>query len=294
MGVCPCRLFGVGTLLNNLASALPLVRWLGIYSIAKLRPCLSEASPPSISIIIPARNERGNIESALKRIPRFQGAKVEIILVEGHSSDGTWQEIQRCLTLAPRHCSVKAYQQLGQGKGDAVRLGFEHASHDLLTILDADLSTPPELLEQFYAAYCLGMGDFINRNRLVYPIEGHAMRPLNHLGNLFFARALSKVLEVSLGDTLCGTKLFARHDYARFKKWREKFGDFDPFGDFELLFPAAVLGLGIVDVPLHYRDRRYGSTNIHRFRHGAMLLRMVVFGFFRVLLRFDSMKRTGI
>ncbi len=177
---------------------------------------------------------------------------------------------------------MRAFQQTGQGKSDAVRLGFQRARGDLMTILDADLTMPPELLHRFYDAWCDGRADFVNGSRLTYPMEGEAMRFLNRLGNLFFARAVSAVLDARLGDTLCGTKLLARVDYERMVRWRSDFGDFDPFGDFELLFPAAVLGLGTVDVPIAYRARTYGSTNILRFRHGLMLLKMTLIGLFRV------------
>jgi glycosyltransferase involved in cell wall biosynthesis len=163
-----------------------------------------------------------------------------------------------------------------------VRLGFAHATQPLLTILDADLTMPPEMLTRFYDAYNRGLGDFINGSRLVYPYEGEAMRPLNKLGNVFFAKTLSWVLDTRLGDSLCGTKLLARHDYDRIVAWRRDFGDFDPFGDFELLFPASVLAFGIVDIPVRYLARTYGSTNIRRFRDGFELLRMTAIGLFRI------------
>ncbi|HEY6988746.1 MAG TPA: glycosyltransferase, partial [Bryobacteraceae bacterium] len=172
----------------------------------------------------------------------------------------------------------------GKGKADAVRLGFSRATQQVVTILDADLTMPPEMLGRFYDAYCQGLADFVNGSRLVYPMEGEAMRPLNHLGNIFFAKSLSWVLDTRLGDCLCGTKLLARHDYERIVRWRKDFGDFDPFGDFELIFPAVALGLGIVDVPVRYLARTYGSTNIRRFRHGLELLRMVSIGFLRIKL----------
>jgi glycosyltransferase involved in cell wall biosynthesis len=168
---------------------------------------------------------------------------------------------------------------------DASRLGLLEAKYDIVTILDADLTMPPEMLGRFYSAYCEGHTDFVNGNRLVYPMEGEAMRFLNRLGNVFFAKAVSYVLSVRLGDTLCGTKMFSKSDYIRFCKWRSDFGDFDPFGDFELLFPAAIMGVGIVDIPVAYKDRTYGSTNISRFRHGLMLLKMVAIGFFRIKVR---------
>ena len=279
----PFRLLGLGDLINRLMPAVPLLRWFGAAAVVVLRPTAT-TSQPSLSIVIPCRNERGNIEAALTRLPAFP-APVEVIFVEGHSTDGTWEEVQRVVAQQGarfRRFNISAYQQTGKGKSDAVRLGFAKATHDLVTILDADLTMPPEMLPRFYNAYCAGLADFINGTRLVYPMEGEAMRFLNRLGNVFFAKALSFVLDAHLTDSLCGTKLLRRDDYARMVRWREDFGDVDPFGDFELLFPAAILGLGIIDVPVYYRARQYGATNIHRFRHGFMLLRMTLIGLFRV------------
>jgi hypothetical protein len=268
----------VSSLVNRVMPTVPLLRWLGLVNVIVMRPILAEERRPSLSVIVPARNERGNIEAALERLPDL-GADVEVLFVEGHSTDGTWQEIER---VAARHPNVRALRQTGRGKSDAVRLGFAEARGELLTILDADLTMPPEKLASFYEAYVGGRGDFVNGSRLVYPMEGAAMRFLNHLGNIFFAKALSSVLDMRVGDSLCGTKLVARHDYERFVRWRQSFGEFDPFGDFELLFPAAVLGIGSIDVPVHYRARTYGTTQIRRFRDGLALLRMVVTGFFDI------------
>lgn len=282
IGFCPFRLFGLGAVINWLLAMVPLLRWLALVSVVTLRPVKAETRKPSLTIVIPARNEKGNIEAALQRMPDLGGAELDVIFVEGHSKDGTWEEIQRVLPLYADRFSVRAFQQTGKGKSDAVRLGFAHATGDLLTILDADLTMPPELLHRFYDAWCEGEADFVNGSRLVYPMEGEAMRFLNRLGNTFFARAVSAVLDTRLGDTLCGTKLVTRVDYERMIRWRSDFGDFDPFGDFELLFPAAILGLGTVDVPIAYRARTYGSTNIQRFRHGLMLLKMTSIGLLRV------------
>lgn len=278
----PFSLGGVGGWINGLLSATPVLRWFGFAEVLILRPVAPTEKWPSLSIVIPARNEKGNIENALKRIPRIGEAKIEVIFVEGHSSDGTWEEIQRVVEAWKDRFTLQAHRQTGKGKSDAVRLGFSKATGDLLTILDADLTMPPELLPRFYDAWRSGLGDFINGNRLVYPMEGEAMRFLNHLGNLFFARALSFVLDTPLGDSLCGTKLMSRSDYSRMTQWRRDFGDFDPFGDFEIIFPACTLGLGVVDMPIRYLARTYGSTNIHRFRHGLVLLRMTLVGFFRI------------
>ena len=280
----PWHFFGLGSLLNIVMPAVPGLRWLSLVTVAVLRPRISAIRErPSLSIVIPARNERGNIEDALRRMPNF-GADTEAIFVEGHSSDGTWEEIQRVTALWDGRSGlrVRALQQVGKGKADAVRLGFSKATGDVLTILDADLTMPPEKLTRFYEAYCQGAADFVNGTRLVYPMEGEAMRFLNRLGNVFFAKLLSFVLDVRLGDSLCGTKLVSRRDYERFVRWRSDFGDFDPFGDFELLFPAAVLGTGIIDIPVYYRARTYGTTNIRRFRDGAILFRMSMTGLLRI------------
>lgn len=279
----PFRLLGLGDVINKILPAIPLLRSFSFTSVVVVRPVIPEGEPVSVSIVIPARNERGNIAAALERMPAL-GGPAEIIFVEGHSSDGTWEEIERVRNAYTGPCTIKSMQQTGKGKADAVRLGFAHATGDLLTILDADLTMPPELLPRFVNAWREARADFINGSRIVYSMEGEAMRFLNRLGNVFFAKALSSVLGVRLGDVLCGTKLMARHDYARMVKWRGDFGDFDPFGDFELLFPAAILGIGTVDVPIRYRARTYGSTNINRFRHGMMLLKMTMVGFFRIKL----------
>jgi hypothetical protein len=275
---CPWPLLGLGTLANRLLPAVPLVRWLGLVTIAVLRPVVDERPrTPSLSVIVPARNERGNIAAVIERLPAL-GGDLEVIFVEGHSTDGTWDEIGRVLHEQSGPIRVRALRQTGTGKADAVRLGLEHATGELVAILDADLTMPPEQLGRFYDAYRAGLADFVNGSRLVYPMEGAAMRFLNLLGNVFFAKTLSFLLDTRLGDSLCGTKLFARHDWARFRSWTRGFGDYDPFGDFELLFPAAVLGLGIIDVPIRYRQRTYGTTNIRRFRDGLRLVRMTLRG----------------
>ncbi|MEO8680327.1 MAG: glycosyltransferase family 2 protein [Vicinamibacterales bacterium] len=281
VGYCPFELLGLGNAVNRVMPAIPFFRWFGVAALVILRPVYASHPPPSLSIVIPCRNERGNIEAALQRLPAMAGP-VEVIFVEGHSTDGTWEEVQRVIAKYGDRFTLCACQQTGKGKSDAVRLGFSMATGELLTILDADLTMPPELLPRFYNAYCSGLGDFINGTRLVYPMEGEAMRFLNRLGNIFFAKALAFVLDADLNDSLCGTKLMRRDDYARMVRWRGDFGDVDPFGDFELLFPASILALGMVDVPVFYRARVYGSTNIHRFRHGLMLLRMTLIGLFRI------------
>src|SRR5258708_4215557 len=269
---CPWRMLGLGNVINRILPLVPLARWFSLTYIVILRP-LGRPSRPGISCVIPARNERGNIENALKRFPSL-GCETEIIFVEGHSNDGTWEEIQRVAALYGGRFQIQAFQQTAKGKADAPSTWFARGAQPLLAILDADLTMPPEMLGRFYAADCQGFGDFINGSRLVYPMEGDAMRFLNRLGNIFFATMLSGILDVRIGDSLCGTKLVKRSDYQRMEAWRRDFGDFDPFGDFELIYPATCSGLGIVDIPIRYLARTYGETTIQRFRHGLLLLKM--------------------
>lgn len=226
----------------------------------------------SVSVIVPARNEAGNILEIFERVPQM-GSFTELIFVEGHSHDNTFETIQKTQPLFNYPCQI--FQQSGVGKGDAVRLGFQKARGDILMILDADLTVPPEDLPRFYDAITQGNGDFINGVRLVYPMEKEAMRFLNFLGNKFFSMAFSWLLGQSIKDTLCGTKVIWKTDYEKIAQNRSYFGDFDPFGDFDLIFGAAKLTLKIIDIPIRYRERRYGTTNIQRWKHGLLLLRML-------------------
>jgi SAM-dependent methyltransferase len=271
----------IATLLNRFAVILPGINRLCLaqYVIARVRG-LQASQTYSVSVVIPCRNEMGNIEAAVTRIPAF-GPHQEIIFVDGHSTDGTVEEIERIIKTYP-HKDIKLFIQDGKGKGDAVRKGFAHANGDLLMILDADLTMPPEDLPKFYDAIAHGKGEFINGSRLVYPMEQKAMRLLNLIGNKFFSMAFTWLLGERIKDTLCGTKVLFRRDYERIAANRWYFGDFDPFGDFDLLFGASKLNLKILEVPIRYQERTYGTTNINRFQHGWLLLKMTVYGFFRL------------
>lgn len=281
-GFLPAAFGEVGALVNRLFPGLPVIREMAVTSVITLRPIIAETRKPSLTVLVPARNEQGNIAAALERLPDLEGGRLEVIFIEGNSTDDTWGEIRRQMAAYRGPAVVKAFQQTGRGKNDAVRLGFREATGDLVTILDADLTMPPEQLGRFYHAWCEGLGDFVNGNRLVYPMENEAMRFLNWLGNLFFARLLSFVLEIRLGDSLCGTKLMHLSDVRRLEHWRREFGEFDPFGDFDILFFAAQGGLGVVEVPIPYRARTYGETNISRFRDGWELLKMSAIGYLRL------------
>ena len=262
-----------------------LVRLWPFYEMALSNFVIARTAPertdePAVSVIVPARNEAGNIKAIFERVPQM-GRGTELVFVEGHSRDDTYASIEREMAAHPATPSL-LLRQTGIGKADAVRLGFDKARGDVLMILDADLTVPPEDLPRFYEALVSGKGEFINGVRLVYPMEKEAMRTLNFLGNKFFSMAFSWLLGQPIKDTLCGTKVLWRRDYEEIAANRSYFGDFDPFGDYDLIFGAAKLNRKIVDLPIRYRERTYGSTNISRWKHGLLLLRMVVFAARRI------------
>ena len=270
----PVPLLGIDRLVNRWLA--PLFGWLCLTVFCVARPTPPRAARAlTVSVVIPARNESGNIAAAVARTPEL-GAGTELIFVEGHSRDDTWAQIQRVAAEAP-HRKIKILRQTGRGKGDAVRAGFAEATGDVLMILDADLTMPPEELTKFYDVIATGRAEFANGVRLVYPMDERAMQFLNLCANKAFGVIFSWLLGQPVKDTLCGTKVLTRARYESIAANRAHFGEFDPFGDFDLLFGAARLNLKIADVPIRYRERTYGTTNIHRWSQGWLLLRMVMF-----------------
>lgn len=272
--------------LNKFVSRLPFFNWFALNQYTFAQPIVpidehESNTLYSTTVLIPARNESGNIENAILRLPNF-GKHIEIIFVEGNSTDDTWEKIKEIQEKYTATHDIKILQQPGKGKGDAVRAGYAIATADILMILDADLTVPPEQLPKFYNAIAQSKGGFINGTRLIYPMEKNAMRFLNTLGNKFFSMAFSWLLEQPIKDTLCGTKVMFRKDYVRLTANRSYFGDFDPFGDFDLLFGAFKLNLKIIDMPIRYQERIYGDTNISRFKHGLLLLKMWWFALFKI------------
>jgi SAM-dependent methyltransferase len=270
----PKRLPLVTSLANRYLAHLPVLRQLCLTNWVVARPTLLQNQPgqASVSVICPCRNEAGNIQQIVDRLP-MMGSATELIFVEGNSSDDTLAVCRQVAASTPEK-KISVLQQTGRGKGDAVRLGFSEATGDILMILDADISVAPEDLVYFYNALVSGKADFVNGCRLVYTMDPKAMRFLNLLGNRFFALLLSKLMGQHIKDSLCGTKVLSRSNYEVLARGRGYFGQIDPFGDFDLLFGAAKLNLKIVEIPIRYRQRVYGSTNISRFADGWLLLRM--------------------
>jgi len=265
-------------LVNRYLGHLPVVELLSLMYglVARPAPHRFPARPqPTVSVVIPCRNEAGHIEPLVQRLPELAPGS-EFLFVEGGSKDDTEVVIRKAIAAHPER-RMRLLKQTGHGKGDAVRLGFAEARGDVLAILDSDMGVAPEDLDRFVDALARGKGEFLNGSRLVYPMEGRAMRFLNLIANKLFALLFSWVLGQQVRDTLCGTKVLYRADYEQIAANRAYFGDFDPFGDFDLLFGAARLNLKIVDLPIRYHERTYGETNISRFSHGLLLLAMSLF-----------------
>lgn len=271
----PIPIAPLATFLNRVVVKFWPFNELALTGFLLARPAPTRRQESSVSVVCPARNESGNVEDIIERTP-MMGLRTELIFVEGNSSDDTYEVIRQALEKPGRE-HVSLYRQPGKGKGDAVREGYAHATGDVLMILDADMTVPPEELPRFYEAIANGSGELINGVRLVYPMESEAMRTLNYMGNKFFSMTFSWILRQPVKDTLCGTKVLTRDSYDVIAANRSYFGDFDPFGDFDLLFGASKSNLRIVDLPVRYRDRTYGDTNISRWKHGVLLLRMAAF-----------------
>ncbi len=287
--LCPLKIPFLAGFLNRFLAKMPLLNLLSLSWFAVARPRPRHHVPVhdafSVSVLIPTRDEKGNIEEAFRRTPHM-GAWTELVFVDGNSTDGTVEEIHRCIEkYREQWPRVKFMHQTGKGKGQAVRQGFDACEGDILMILDSDLTMPPEDLPKFYDAIASGHGEFVNGCRLVYPMEKKAMRFLNMIANHFFALLFTWLLDQPVKDTLCGTKVLWRKDYLDIAANRSYFGDFDPFGDFDLLFGAARLNRKIVDLPVRYRERTYGEIKIQRWRHGLLLFQMSFVAFSKLKLK---------
>ncbi len=265
----------IGPLLNRYMPLLPVLRYGAVLYYSVMRP----PRPPvrledcSVSVCVPCKNESGNIAGLLERIPEI-GAGTEIIFVDDQSTDDTAAKIAESQRNHPGR-AIKLTTGPGQGKGAACRAGFAEATHDMLLILDADMTVMPEDLPGFCAALASGRAEFVNGSRLVYPMEQGAMRFFNVLGNKAFAMLFSFLLSQPIKDTLCGTKAIWRRDYEKILEARAHFGGVDRWGDYDWIFGAARHNLKIIEYPVHYRERVAGETKMtKRLRNAWTMLRM--------------------
>ena len=282
----PFKALGLGRFINRFIACLPVFSYfcLRSYVICRSMKAAALDLPKSASVIIPCRNEKGNIRNALERLPIFT-KDIEIIFVEGHSKDGTWEEVKEVIvdkSFIKKGFKMSAIQQKGIGKADAVFEAFSIATKDVLIILDGDLTVPPEDIPKFWKKISQGEAEYINGSRLVYPMENEAMRFLNYIANKMFSLLFTWLLGQRYTDTLCGTKVIRKRHFDKACIRNKDLGHFDPFGDFFIIFGAARLNLKMIEVPIRYRAREYGETQISRFSHGFLLIKMVIFAFFKL------------
>jgi len=273
--------------LNRVVAKLPLFGRLCMIEVlvARLIPKPTDVSDVSVSVIVPCKNERGNIESAVARMPEL-GCLTEIIFCDDRSTDGTMDEIVRMQELHPER-RIRAVEGPGICKSKNVWTGFETATGDILVILDADLTVMPEELPYFIHAMTRGIAEFVNGSRLVYPVPKVAMKSANMAGNKLFSAIFSYLLGQRIKDTLCGTKVLWRSDWERIRPMIGTWGTLDRWGDYELLFGAAKLNLRILDQPVHYQERIFGATKMTKvFKNGLIMQLMCVHGFLKLKMNY--------
>ena len=282
----PLKLFGIGRIINRYLATMPILSFFCLrhYVVARSLKKACKEEYNSASIIIPCKNEEGNIEQAIARLPKFS-KNLEVIFVEGNSKDKTWEKIQvikKKYNTQGSRFKIRSFKQKGKGKADAVFMGFEKAKNEVLFILDADLTVPPEELPKFWKKISCGEAEYLNGTRLIYPMDNDAMRFLNYLANKMFSVIFSWILSQRYTDTLCGTKVITKKNYQKIKIKNKDLGNFDPFGDFFIIFGSSRLCLKMKEIPIRYKARSYGETQISRFSHGLMLIKMVIFAFFKI------------
>ena len=283
--ILPLKLFGIERIVNRFIANLPIINHLCLrqYLICRSLKVIKKNQFKSASIIIPCRNEFGNIRAGLKRIESFC-KKMEVIFVEGNSSDDTWNEIKKVMKedeFKKKNFIIRALKQEGSGKKNAVFKGFDNAKYEVLMILDGDLTVKPEELSKFWDKISSGEAEFINGTRLIYPMEDNAMRFLNYIANKIFSYLFSWILGQRYTDTLCGTKIISKKNYLRAKSFTKDLEKLDPFGDFFFIFSSLRLNLKMIEIPVRYKARKYGETQISRFRDGFKLIKMFFITFFK-------------
>ena len=270
----------INFLFNKILARLPIIRRLTLVHSVVARPdkAPERTSDLTCSVVLTCRDEEENIEELVTRIPQM-GKHTEIIFVEGHSKDNTVGKIQEMIKKYPQK-DIKLFKQKGIGQGDAFRLGFDEARGDLVCWLEADLTAPPEEIALFWDAYITGKGEYINGSRFIYQMEKDAMPFFNFLGNRFFGNLFTILLGQRFTDTLCGFKAISKKNYIKIRKQIDFFGDFDPFGDFQLIFGAVKNSLKVAEIPVHYQPRQYGESKAYGktflsfLKHAGLLLRM--------------------
>jgi len=270
----PLRIPFLSSAINSIVAEIPFLRKMCLLQYIVMRH-RKRRQPLSCSVIIPCHNEADNIAECIQSVPPM-GTFTEIIVVDDGSTDDTKLKVEAIMKNDGRVRLISHEQR--RGKGYAVRSGGEAAQADVIMILDADMSVPPEELPRFFEPIQAGRADFVNGTRMIYPMKGQAMRTLNYLGNKFFSLILSWLMEQHISDTLCGTKACLKKDYLKIRMGRCAWGDFD------LLFGIARLRKKIVEMPVHYQERVAGKSKMRVLKHGLLLMRMCFVGLYELKL----------
>jgi hypothetical protein len=277
----PLSLFGIGSLINGFFDLFPFFDMFKLdqFIIARPLPILSEKAdiPQSVTICLTVRNERGNIEPIVKKLPLLCDRQ-EILFVEGHSTDGTREEIERVIATNPEK-NIRVIGQPGKGQGDAIRVGFKEAQGEVIILYEGDGTSDPRDLYYVWEAMQSKRFEFIEGSRLVYPFHTKAMPWTNKIGNMIFAKWFSFFLGQRVTDVLSGIKAILKKDYELLYTQWGFLGVPDPFGDFELLYGAARMGLKFGEIPIHYYPRPYGTPKTRVLFHGLRLLAMAIRGY---------------
>lgn len=224
-----------------------------------------------VSLIIPCRNEALNLEYLLREIKDIPSG-VEIVLIEGGSSDETWNICEKIKSQRP--LNTKVIQQSLTGKMNAVIEGVKIAKFKHIAIWDADFTVRAEDQVKIVQRYMEQDGQvLISGSRLNRTLEFGSMRLINFAGNVFFAFVLTLILRNIIKDSLCGSKVFPAD--LLLNPIDSQIQRMDPFGDHSILLESRLRGMKIEFVKIKYRKRMHGTTNIHRFKDGMKLLRML-------------------
>jgi SAM-dependent methyltransferase len=286
----PVKIPLVTNFFNKIIGMLPILRRLTLTHCVVARPYRApdNSSELTSSVVLTCRDEEENIEGLVTSIPAM-GRHTEIIFVEGHSQDNTVGKIEEMIKKYPDK-DIKLYKQKGIGQGDAFRLGFDQAQGDFVCWLEADLTINPQEIAMFWDAFITGKGEYINGTRFIYEMEKRSMPLVNFVGNRFFGNIFTPLLGQRFTDTLCGFKAISKKNYLKIRKQIDFFGDFDPFGDFELIFGAIKSCLKVAEIPVHYRPRQYGSSKAYGksflsfLKHAWLLIKMSWIAFIKFKL----------
>jgi glycosyltransferase involved in cell wall biosynthesis len=240
------------------------------HSAEKAEPSARTAQP-RVSVVIPTLNEARNLDHVFAALPPDLH---EVILVDGHSVDGTPDVARR---LRP---DVRVVNQTRKGKGNALACGFAAATGDIIVMIDADGSTDPAEIPRFVEALTSG-ADFAKGSRFAPGAGSTDITPLRKLGNKLLGLAVNLMYGTRYSDLCYGYNAFWTRHAPAFGLQAESPGQRKVWGDgFEietvLNLRASAAGLAITEVPSFEHARIHGTSNLHTLRDGRRVLRTIL------------------